>query len=504
MGGNQLMKRYKSMLLLLIFSMIISACMDNSSSSPDGTSSVGENESTENESNKTDETNDSEITDFAQSPMLNEMDLPPVEERLPDVPKITNEMDSSQLDYEIGEYGGTLSVISSNPDSSDNLFVMLNEPIINTPGLLGETFTGNVVEDFEVNEDETEFTFYMREGLKWSDGEPVNTEDVRFTYEDVYLNEELTPFFPAKYRTAGDPSGEPMNLEIVDDYTFRITFEQPYGGFLMRIAIQGWEGYSSLIKPEHFLRDFHKDYADETTLANAVEEAGYEEGEWFNLFHEKDIIGGEFTSTNAIGFPSLNPWLIVENADGLQTYDRNPYYFKVDMEGNQLPYIDHAESIYVQDKEMENLEIISGNVDYVRSDLSNVALYKENEENGGYKVVLRNQHSRPGNIMFNHTFEDEAWQSAIQDVRFREALNLGMNNEEIIDAIYLTFAEIPSDYNSGEYDPDRANELLDEMGMDERDSEGHRLAPNGEELQINIEVFEAAEYIPQAELLVEY
>ncbi len=182
----------------------------------------------------------STITSFQQSSYFDEMDLPSVEERLPDVPKIVNEFPPEQLAFEIGQYGGTLRTATNDVSFNPDIFVMANEPLINTPGIIGEEFTPNILEDFEVNQEQTDFTFYMREGLKWSDGEPVTVEDVRFTIEDVIFNEELTPVFPSWLRDQGNPEGEPMTFEVLNDYTFKITFNEPYGGFLARIAIQGW------------------------------------------------------------------------------------------------------------------------------------------------------------------------------------------------------------------------------------------------------------------------
>ncbi|MGI6705682.1 MAG: ABC transporter substrate-binding protein [Clostridia bacterium] len=94
--------------------------------------------------------------------------------------------------------------------------------MINTPGILGEEITPNIVKGFEVTPDQKEFTFYMREGLKWSDGQPVTTEDVRFAVEDVLYNEKLTPGIPAWLRSGGTASGTPVALEVIDDFTFKL------------------------------------------------------------------------------------------------------------------------------------------------------------------------------------------------------------------------------------------------------------------------------------------
>ena len=131
---------------------------------------------------------------------------------------------------------------------------------------------GNVLKDFEVSADHKVFTFHMRQGLKWSDGEPVTTEDVRFVYQDIFLNSALTQSFPTRYRTGGVPDGAPMQLEVLDDTTFRITFASAYGSFLRQIAIDGWVGYTELIRPTHYLKQFHATYTPGLPA------------DWWNLF----------------------------------------------------------------------------------------------------------------------------------------------------------------------------------------------------------------------------
>src|SRR5690606_8212764 len=160
-----------------------------------------------------------------------------------------------------GRYGGTINSSHSVADWAPDIFVMLNEPLLQAPGLSVQNIQGNVLRDFEVSDDNTEFTFYLREGMKWSDGTPVTTEDVRFTYENIYGNEQLyANGVPNRFRTGYAYDGEPMALEIVDDYTFKMTSAAPYGGFLRNITIEGWNGYTELINPSHILKQYHPDY----------------------------------------------------------------------------------------------------------------------------------------------------------------------------------------------------------------------------------------------------
>ncbi|MBO0993760.1 ABC transporter substrate-binding protein [Bacillus sp. SD088] len=491
-------------IFLLVLSMVISGC--SSKSDPTTSEKDAEKEgNTENvEENVVDVT---EITEFKQAPMLDEMDLPPVEERLPKEPKIPNELPPDQLTVEIGKYGGTLNTVAQSIDWDPDLFVMNNEPLLNTPGILGEEITGNVLKDYEVSDDEKEFTFYMREGLRWSDGEPVTTEDVRFAIEDVQFNEEITSILPGWLHSGGNVDGSPMKLDVIDDYTFKISFDEANGGFPISLAIQNWRGYADLLKPAHYLKKFHKDYADPKELEESIKENNFDEGEdtdWVNNFTYLDITERELNHSNAADFPVLYPWLPKEKTKTHVTYERNPYYFKVDAEGNQLPYIDSLKSAIVQDTEVTALKVIAGEVDFNReaTALTKMPVYRENAEKGGYKAILADMHLTPTDVFLNMTYDDPVWREVVQDLRFRQALNYAIDRDEIIDTLYYGFAE-PSTMIDSTLDIAKANELLDEMGM-EKDQDGYRKGPDGKRFTIPFEVQAAApDIVPLAELLTE-
>lgn len=444
-----------------------------------------------------------QITDLKESPYFQGKGLPPVKDRMPTDYKITNEIPASQMKYEIGTYGGNLRTVTSVVDWDADVFVMDNEPLLNTPGILGDEITGNVLKDYKVSDDQKTFTFTMRKGMKWSDGQPVTSEDVRFTVEDVLNNTEITPIFPVWMRGGGVAEGAPMKLEVVDDYTFKLSFDRPYGGILIRFAIQGWRGYTELIKPAHYLKQFHKKYTPMEKLEPLIKEAGFQPGEWANLFNDKDITNWELNQKKAIGFPVLYPWIQTKHTDNMTTYERNPYYFKVDPAGNQLPYIDTIQSSLVQDIEMVGLKTIAGEVDFSRESaaLIKMPLYKENEKNG-YKASLANMHVTPTDVFLNQTFDDANWQKVVQDVRFRKALSLALNRKEIIDTVYYGFAK-PGNIEDNTFDLAQANKLLDDMGM-KKGSDGKRLGPDGKTFTIPFEVgAQAPDIVPLTQLIVE-
>ena len=451
---------------------------------------------------------------FGESPMLSELvkagELPPVEERLPKEPGYAIDVPETFVDLEIGEYGGTLRQFHTSPGSDPYVFCMDNEPILRMPGLAGDfPIRGNIVKEFEMSADQKTFTFYMREGMKWSDGIPLTTEDVRFAYEDVILNTDLTPGYPQWMRSGNAPTGEPLKLEIVNDYTFKISFATPYGGFPVQLAIAGWHGYNDLMKPKHFLVDYHVDYTPLEKLEPKIAELELTEGEWWTLFNTVDQSYWEIIGESGLGFPRLTAWIPLEHSLAGVTLERNPYYFKIDKAGNQLPYIDTIRTDLVQDGAASLLKILSGEIDFVSggaqgASVKDIPLLNENAKSGGYRVVLNDMHVTPADISFNYTYEDPVWRELVGNIKFRQALNFAINRNEIIDAVYFGFAELPT-ATANEYSPDKANALLDELGMSKRGTNGMRLGPDGKPFNIVWEVAEVAPDIPVvAELVAEY
>jgi len=443
-----------------------------------------------------------------EAPMLAELvaagKLPPVQERLPLKPKVSNEMPPSQLAFQVGRYGGTIRTLTPEAEWDTDIFAMCNEPLINTPGILGEEITGNICDSFEVNAAQTEFTFHLREGLKWSDGEPVTTGDVMFAYEDVMMNTELTTRPPTWLRAGNKGTGTPYKVSAKDDYTFTITFDEPYGGFLLAVAISGWRSYVELLKPAHYLKKFHTKYATKAEIDAAIKEANAEG--WPQLFALKDVTNWEMTYPPALGFPNLYPWILKETSQQGQIYERNPYYFKVDTAGNQLPYVDYLDSTYVADTEVIQMKILAGETDFARTQpkFVKLPLYKENEAKGGYKTAMLQFHATSIDLFLNLAHPDPVWREVVRNADFRRALNFALDREEIIDAVLYGYASLP-DFNPAEYNVDKANQLLDSIGLDKRSADGYRLGPDGQIFEIPFETgVQRADMIPTLELVVQF
>ena len=411
-------------------------------------------------------------------------ELPPVADRLPVNPVVVGGREA------IGTYGGEVRMIHFDPVWFISEYGWFAERMLAYSDIDLRTIVPNVFESWEIEEDGKSFTFHLRKGMKWSDGEPVTTEDVEFWWVDLATNTDLSSSVSWQYRHGG----EVMQLDILDDYSFKITFAAPFGNFpayLTRWHMGDW------LIPKHYLKQFHAKYEDEAKLNSMASEKQLEG--WAQLFNNKNGWGINIWQgpENAPEYPSLSAWVIASQPEeGLFLWDRNPYYWKVDQVGNQLPYVDNIRIDYVASHEIVSMKIIQGDLDYVGPHDVSIArypLYKENEPGNNYVVgdylscmtdryTLYPQHNLP---------EDPVLEKLVNHPNFVKALSVAIDRDEINESLFFGMARMgqlgpmPSSkyykekYGTAwaQYDPDLANKLLDEMGLDKRDGEGFRLRP---------------------------
>ncbi|MGI6238439.1 MAG: ABC transporter substrate-binding protein [Christensenellales bacterium] len=481
---------------------------------------------------------------YSEAPMLaarvESGDLPPVEERLPVNPRTAdNDFNAEELAFEIGTYGGTLRMVFAQVNWNPDVFVGMTENLLSMQSMNSEVIEPNLVEAYEISDDLTTYTFTLRDGLKWSNGVDVTMDDVKFAVEHFIFHEELTPTI-ASWMCA---NGIPFEFEAIDDRNFQIKFSEPYGAFTVFLASSGFNGYSDFIKPAYYLKPFHIDFAEEyhgsleayyAFIAPFGSIMGYDdvtaEGVWAYVLNQIDLSTWEITDPNDClttqmfpglideDFPQLYPWIMVSSANDVQLWERNPYYHKIDSAGNQLPYIDYLQNSLVQDVEMVQLEVMTGNVDFLRESatVDNVSLYRENAENANINSLLCKQGNTPTDLFLNVNYglnpdgtvkEDEssmAWQEVIGDVRFRNALSMAVDADEILDAVYHNLGKV-NESSLCRHEIDAANALLDEMGMLDTTGDGYRETPSGLDFQFQIwNAAEASDIIPTTELYVEF
>jgi peptide/nickel transport system substrate-binding protein len=443
---------------------------------------------------------------YSEAPMLSEKVaaglLPPVAERLPDAPRVIEPYES------IGTYGGTWRRAFTGPGDDRGPQKLMEPRIVRFVQTDEDSFglEPTWVSGVEVDETSTAFTFTIREGLKWSDGAPVTTEDVRFYFEDFIGNDTIERW-PGTLKSA---SGN-ASLTVIDDLTFTITFPDPSPLFLSKLA----RDYTWIAMPKHYLSQFHPNYATEAELAAAAAAFGVET--WKDLWGRRGK-AESFWLNPAV--PTLSPWVITVPPPAEQVvFERNPYYYAVDTEGNQLPYIDRITHDLFQDAETLKLWVVQGRIDLQQRHIrtGDFPFFKENEAAGGYEVVTWRSLDVE-TLWPNQTGPDAVMADLFRDARFREALNIAIDREAVNE---LVFAGLATPMQAGpakgsaiysealvakwaEYDPGRANALLDEMGLTARDGDGYRLRPDGQTLDIVLTTALFASDIKVLELVTDF
>ena len=426
---------------------------------------------------------------YNEAPMLAELvksgALPPVDERLPKEPMIIEPIE------EIGQYGGAWRRIGVGPGDVGIYKYRLMYGNLIRYNIDGTAYVPNLAKSWEVSDDGTTYTFYLREGTRWSDGEPFTADDILYWYEDELLNEELSPSFPTWLNVGGE-SGK---VEKVDDFTVRFVFPGTYGLFMTLMA--GAFGWDMVARPKHYLSQFHPNYAPLEELEKQAKAEQYEF--WYQLYlaRRDETINTELPVLWTWRFTKVSPEIPV-------VQERNPYYWKVDTAGNQLPYLDKVSTDIVENAEVLNLKAVAGEIDMQTRHIlfDNYPLFVENADKGGYHVILwTNGDITDTVIAINQCHKDPVVREIVGDKRFRYALSHAINRPEVIESVYLgqgvpgQVSPLPSSpfylesqaQNALEYDPDKANSLLDEMGLTEKDGEGFRKRPDGETLLLTIE-----------------
>ena len=431
---------------------------------------------------------------FGEAPALAERaqrgELPPVAERIGSDPLVIEPV------HEIGKYGGIWRRGFSGPADFWNGYRCCGHDKILFWDYTGNVLVPNVAKGWEVSEGGRVFTIFLRRGMKWSDGHPFTADDFMFWYEDIYHNDELVPM-KAPILAIND---QPGRMEKVDDSTVRFVFAEPYYVFLDMLAgstalgghsFQG-RGLMGGFAPKHYLQQFHPRYVGQEAVDQIVEDAGYDNWVSFMRYINDWSLNPDLPTVTAwqTTSPINTPTWVLE---------RNPYFYMVDSAGNQLPYIDKVILTMAENLEVLNLRAIAGEYDFQARhiDISKLPVFLDNQERGDYTVSLD-----PADIgcdaclFFNQTYDaDPEIAIWLQNRDFRIALSHGMDREQLNEAFWLglgtpgtqVLAE-SSPYNPGPeyrsmhstYDPQRANELLDALGLTARDSQGYRLRTDGE------------------------
>ena len=421
-----------------------------------------------------------------EAPMLHEQveagTLPPLQDRIPKDAMV------EEVWEEIGNYGGDWNLIWEGVGDKWLMGMIVEEALFRfAPD--GKSVVPNVAKSVDINENSTEFTIHLREGMKWSDGEDFDADDCVFFWEHMLKNGAYgknvygySAFFTM------DEKGEKVLCDVkkIDKYTFKITHAKSFPTFLQKMAIDTKWFYA----PEHYHRTILPEFIGEEKALEIAKERGFGDlksfmkhtGYYHWLYPEKPTL----SAWKAANLPSESRWVL----------ERNPYYWKTDSEGNQLPYIDRL-NVDLTSPDLFTLKGISGEVSCQDFPVSDYTLLMENMKKGDYRVIKwKSTYGTSTTIELNQTVKDPGLRKLFSDINFRAGLSQSINREEINEIVHGGL-EVPRqasllkglpnysekwEKSYAKYDPKAASKYFDKAGLIWDKDKKYRLRPDGSEL----------------------
>lgn len=426
-------------------------------------------------------------------------ELPPLARRLPERPLVVETEPEAT-------YGGELRMLIGTPKDWKLAFVYGYARLVRFDRHY--QIVPDIAERVEVKDGGRSFTFRLRKGHRWSDGVPFTSADFAYWWKHVANNEELSPGGPPALLLV---DGEPPVVEFPDARTVRFRWSKPNNLFLLDQA----GAYPTLLyRPAHYLKQFHKAFADPERLKKIVK--AERRRTWAALHNKRDAL---YVMDNP-ELPTLQPWrpVVAPPADVVPA-ERNPYFHRVDQRGRQLPYIDRLVMV-LADKAVISVKASTGEADLQARYLSfdQVSFLKRNERSAGYRVYLWSTASSAAVCLYpNLTTNDPVMRPLLLDRRFRRALSLAIDRDEINKILFFglgvigqhTVLRSPATQEDSRmayarFDPGQANRLLDEIGLTARDKQNFRIRPDGRRLDIIVETGgESTEQVDVLELVAD-
>jgi peptide/nickel transport system substrate-binding protein len=418
--------------------------------------------------------------------------LPKVDDRVPSDPAVVDGT---------GKPGGQLRMLMASPKDTRMMVVYGYARLVGfTPAL---ELAPDILKSIDVEEGRV-FTLHLRKGMKWSDGQPFTAEDFRYWFEDVAENLKLAPSgLPVELLV----QNQPPRFEVLDDTTVRYSWPRPNPLFLPALA-----GPDPLFIycPAHYLKQFNEKYAEKDKLDALV--AKMRAHNWAALHNKMNTM---YRDDNP-KLPSLDPWILKTKPPAERfVFERNPYYYRVDAAGHQLPYIDRV-ILSLADSKIIPAKTAAGESDLQARYLNfnDYTFLRQSEDRNGFNVWL--WRTGPGSQLAlypNLNVDDPVWRGLVRDLRFRRALSLAVNRHEINEVLYFGLAiegqntVLPQSplYQPGDrsawaqYDLGEANRLLDVIGLTKRSDDGVRLLPDGRPMEIVVE--DSGESTEQSDVL---
>jgi len=442
-----------------------------------------------------------------QAPMLDALvesgELPPVAERLPANPLVVEPVDS------VGVYGGTWrSALRGGLDNAWIARTVAYDGLVRYNREWNEIIP-NLAESWEVSEDSRTYTFKLREGLKWNNGTPFTSADIAFAVE---LFSEPTYGGGTFIKNPNNP----VTVEVIDDTTFSLVFEHPNGLIMDELA--SVNGLTLVSLSKEYCSQFYPKY--NPNAAEEAKAAGFET--WELWMTDRCSWATETIRWANPDLPFMNAWKVVEPLTGDATrvvFERNPYYWKVDTEGNQLPYIDRLEMRVSDSLEEITLMALNGEIDFQDRHIATVAnqpIFYDGQEAGDYRLGANiPSTSNTLVLQFNMNHVDEKRRELFQNKDFRIGVSHLIDRQEIIDVVFTGQGEpfqvaprpespfydeeFAKQYT--EFDPDAAAAAFERAGL-VRNGDFYTFG-DGSPLQITIDLISSfrSEWVDMMELI---
>lgn len=366
------------LVLTLLAFCVCSGCKEGGEVPEGGTPTAGANDVQGNE-------NDPEgtkapvsgFTAFSEAEMLQRAvetrTLPAVEQRLPkkeDVVIVENRV--------VGGYGADVQFATENADTltgalvSEGLFCYADNG----------TIAPNIAKAYTVNSDFTKYTIYLREGLRWSDGVLFTADDCIFFYEEMCLPETFGEPLWQCFTVQNGSKTERAVMKKLDAYSFEVLFPASKPEFLNELLAQGGICFA----PEHYHVNLLPEYMGEDAAKAKAADMGY--ASTAEMLRETVV-----NAWNTPGVPTLNPYVLsteegtCDVKGNYYEFVRNPYYWKVDVTGKQLPYMDRLGFTRISDESQKMLLTTEGFLSVSLLSGDQVAEAQAGAGRGEYRVI---------------------------------------------------------------------------------------------------------------------
>lgn len=327
---------------------------------------------------------------------------------------------------------------------------------------------------WEISDDGLVYTFNLRQGVTWHDGEPFTAEDVVFTLEQIVANPEALAGDAAVFVMNVDGEERRVQVEAQDDHTVVITLPSPSAAFLTQLR-------AFFIMPKHKLLPFTQEGGATADQINSA---------WPTTTDPREVVGtGPYRLTGYVAGQKV-------------TLQKNPDYWKVDANGTRLPYVDTLEFLVVRGTEAQTAQFLAGNLDQLNISGAQFPDFKSREVEGApFRVVVSEAlFGSPPHLAFNFDAADPDLQSIFSNAEFRRAMEYAVDRERVIEDVYNGLATLPgtptapADQTFYEdttglfnmFDLEAAAAALDELGLVDTNGNGIRNITPDRELEFTL------------------